>query len=318
MIGSDDIASAQQRLRGRIVRTPLRRSDWLSRAAGVDVWLKLECVQLTGSFKIRGALNAAILHAERHAGMPPPIVTASAGNHGRALALAAEHIGLPLTVFVPEQAPRAKTAPIEAHGATLRRARDYDAAEEAAREFARRENATYISPYNDADVIAGAGTIGLEIVEDLPEVRTVVVPVGGGGLASGIGLACRAQPGRVQTIGVETQASHAFHDSLRAGRLVEINAGHSIADALTGNIEPGSMTFPLMQQVCDGLAIVSEEDLSDAIAGLAREEHLIAEGGGAAAVAAIACTRFKPDGGPVAAIVSGANIDLEKLVPLLR
>jgi threonine dehydratase len=317
-----EIASAQERLRGRIVRTPLRRSDWLSRAAGMDVWLKLECVQLTGSFKIRGALNAAILHAERHGGIPAALVTASAGNHGRALALAAEHIGVPLTVFVPESAPRAKTSAIEAHGAALRFERDYDAAEAAAREFARHGAATFISPYNDADVIAGAGTVGLEIFEDLPDTKTLVVPVGGGGLASGVGIAARAQPGRVEMIGVETHASHAFHESLRAGRVVEITALPTLADALAGNLEPGSMTFPIMQQVCDRIALVGEADLAAAIAGLAREEHLIAEGGGAAAVAAIAAAAAgflaPEERAPVVAIVSGANIDLEKLAPLLR
>ncbi|HSL21556.1 MAG TPA: pyridoxal-phosphate dependent enzyme, partial [Vicinamibacterales bacterium] len=276
--GIADIADAQQRIHGRVVRTPLRRSDWLSRLAGADVWLKLECVQTTGSFKIRGALNAAILHAERHAGLPAPIVTASAGNHGRALALAAEHIGIPLTVFVPETAPRAKTTAIEAHGATLRRARDYDAAEAEAREYARREGGTFISPYNDADVIAGAGVVALEVFEDLPDTRLIVVPVGGGGLASGIGIVARSRPGEVRMLGVETEASHAFTDGLRAGRIVPIEPRPTLADALSGNIEAGSITFPLMQQVCDGIALVSEEDLAGAIAGLAREEHLIAEG----------------------------------------
>jgi threonine dehydratase len=263
-------------------------------------------------------LNAVILHAERHAGLPSAVVTASAGNHGCAMALAAEHIGVPLTVFVPETAPRAKTGPIEAHGATLRRERDYDAAEAAAREFARHEGATFISPYNDPDVIAGAGTIALEIFEDLPDARAIVVPVGGGGLASGIGLVSRARAGHVRTIGVETQASHAFHDSLRAGRITGIHPGPTLADALAGNIEAGSITFPLMQQVCDGIALVGEDDLRGAIGGLAREEHLIAEGGGAAAVAAVASAAVSCDHGAVVAIVSGSNIDMDKLAPLLR
>ncbi len=300
------------------MRTPLRRSDWLSRLAGTDVWLKLEAVQLTGSFKIRGALNAVILHAERHAGLPSAVVTASAGNHGRAMALAAEHIGVPLTVFVPETAPRAKTDAIQAHGATLRRERDYDAAEAAARAFARQEGATFISPYNDPDVIAGAGTVGLEIFEDLPDARAIVVPVGGGGLASGIGLVSRAQAGRVRTIGVETQASHAMTASLTAGRIAEIQPGPTLADALAGNIEPGSITLLLMQQVTDGMALVGEDDLRNAISGLAREEHVIAEGGGAVGVAGIAARAVSLDRGPIVAVVSGSNIDMHVLAPLLR
>ncbi len=312
-----DIAGAHERLRGRVARTPLRRSDWLSRVTGADVWLKLECVQHTGSFKIRGALNAAILHAERHAGMPAPLVTASAGNHGRALALAAEQINVPLTVFVPETAPATKTSAIEAHGATLRRMPDYDAAEAAAREFAQRYRATFVSPYNDPDVIAGAGTIALEVFEDLPDARMLVVPVGGGGLASGIGLVARAQATHVRVIGVEAEASQAFTQSLRAGRITPIVAGQTLADGLAGNLEDGSITFPLVQRVCDGVVTVTEAQLADAIDGLAREEHVIAEGAGAAASAALAAGRVTIDRAPIVAIVSGANIDLEKLRKVL-
>ena len=324
------IAEAARRLDGRVLRTPVRRSYWLSAIAGTDVWLKLECVQLTGSFKIRGALNAAILHAERHSGLPTPLVTASAGNHGRALALAAEHIGIPLTVFVPEDAPRAKTSAIESHGAVLRRAPDYDAAEEGARAFARENGATYISPYNDPDVIAGAATVALEVFEDLPDTRVIVVPVGGGGLAGGIGAVARLQAGGVRTIGVETESSHAISEAFKAGRIVTIEPRPTIADALSGNIEPGSMTFPLMQQVCDGIVLVGENELKAAIVGLVREEHVIAEGGGAAAVAAILAGPFdsvpfdyaqgRPATapGPIVAIVSGSNIDVERLAGLLR
>ncbi|MGE5816338.1 MAG: threonine ammonia-lyase [Acidobacteriota bacterium] len=313
-----DVASAHARLSGRVIRTPLRRSEWLSRLIDADVWLKLECVQLTGSFKIRGALNAAILHAERHAGVPAPLVTASAGNHGRALALAAEQINVPLTVFVPENAPKTKIDAIRNHGATLVRERDYDAAEAAARAYAEREGATFVSPYNDADVIAGAGTVALEVFDDLPEARTLVVPVGGGGLASAIGLVCQAQPGKVSMIGVEAEASQAFSVGLRAGRITTITPLPTLADGLGGNLEGGSITFPLMQQVCDGIVTVSEDALGRAIAALVGEEHLVAEGAGAAAVAAIAERKAKSVDGAIVAIVSGSNIDLGKLVPLLR
>jgi threonine dehydratase len=308
-----DISAAQDRLHGRVLRPPLRRSDWLSRLLDADVWLKLECVQLTGSFKIRGAMNAAILHAERHAGEPTPLVTASAGNHGRALALAAEQINVPLTVFVPENAPKTKTDAIERHGARLMRERDYDAAETAARAYAARERAAFVSPYNDADVIAGAGTVAAEIFEDLPETRTVVVPVGGGGLASGIGLVCRAQPGTVSMLGVEADASQAFSVGLRAGTITQIQPRPTLADGLGGNLEQGSITFPLMQQVCDGIVTVSEDALKQAIAALVGEEHLVAEGAGAAGVAALQARRLQRAEGPIVAIVSGSNIDLDTL-----
>lgn len=312
-----DIAAARDRLVGRVLRTPLRRSDWLSDVASAPVWLKLECVQMTGSFKVRGALNAAILHAERHSGLPRALVTASAGNHGRALALAAEQIAVPLTVFVPRDAPETKRRAIERHGARLLLERDYDAAEAAAREFARREQAVFISPYNDADVIAGAGTVGLEALEDLPDTRCFVVPVGGGGLASGIGVAIKAHAPSAQMLGVEAEASPAFSVSLRAGRITAIQPRPTLADGLAGNLEADSITFGLMQKVCDGMALVDEKLLKSAIAGLAREEHLVAEGAGAAAVAAVLARQIDERKGPIVAIVSGSNIDVDRFSGIL-
>jgi threonine dehydratase len=312
-----DIISASDRLAGRIVRTPLRRSDWLSRIAGAPVWLKLESVQMTGSFKIRGALNAAILHAERHPGLPRPLVTASAGNHGRALALAAEQIAVPLTVFVPRDAPEAKTRAIEAHGARLIRERDYDAAEDAAREYARREGAAFISAYNDADVIAGAGTVAVEVLEDLPDARCLVVPVGGGGLAGGIGIFTGAHATPVRVIGVEAEASTAFSTGLQVGRITRIEPRPTLADGLAGNLEADSMTFALVRDKCDHILQVPEERLREAIAGLAAEEHVIAEGAGAASVAAILARRVDDRKGPIVAIVSGANIDVDRFSAIL-
>jgi threonine dehydratase len=309
-----DVEMAARRIAGRVACTPLRRSQWLSEAADADVWLKLECVQTTGSFKLRGAFNAALAHLERHGGSAPPLVTASAGNHGRALALAAEQLRLALTVFVPADVPRAKTRAIEAHGATLVLERDYDAAEAAARAHARRTGATFISPYNDRDVIAGAGTVALEAIAALSEIGSFVVPVGGGGLASGIGVVLKTAPAPIRMIGVETDASHAFHASLAAGRITHIDPKPTLADGLSGNLEAGSITFQLMQQVCDGIALVSEDDLRGAIAGLVREEHVIAEGAGAASVAAILSGRAQvARDSRVVAIVSGSNIDAETL-----
>jgi threonine dehydratase len=312
-----DVAAAAERLTGRVSRTPLRRSDWLSDVAGAPVWLKLECVQLTGSFKIRGALNAAILHAERHAGLPAPLVTASAGNHGRALAFAAEQIAVPLTVFAPRDAPETKRRAIERHGARLVLERDYDAAEAAAREFARKEGAAYVSPYNDAAVIAGAGTVGMEVLEELPDTRCFVVPVGGGGLASGIGIAARGHSPSARLLGVEAEASTAFTTSLRAGRITMVEPRPTLADGLAGNLEENSITFGLMQQLSGGMALVDEAMLKHAIAGLAPEEHVIAEGAGAAAVAAVLAGRADEGRGPIVAIVSGSNIDVERFSAIL-
>jgi threonine dehydratase len=315
-----DILAARRRLAAHLPPTALLPSAWLTDMVGAAVYLKVESLQTPGSFKIRGALNAALRLAEaaRHSALPR-LVTASAGNHGRALALAGERLGMQVVVFTPSTAAEIKKAAIRRHGADLDdSAPDYDAAEAAAREHAGREGATFVSPYNHPDVIAGAGTVAMEVFEDLREARALVVPVGGGGLAGGIGLVCRARPGRVPMIGVEAEASQAFSVGLRAGRITQIQPGLTLADGLAGNLEAGSITFALMQQVCETVVTVGEDDLEKAIAALAREEHVIAEGAGAAAVAALAARRAAPGEGPVVAVVSGANIDLPTLVPLLR
>jgi len=311
-----DVFLARSRIRTLIPRTPLRRSEWLSEIAGRDVFLKLESLQPTGSFKIRGALNAALCHVERHGAAGPPIVTASAGNHGRGLAYATESLGLRLTVYVPRDAPRAKRDAIARHGVELKLVAGYDEAEQAAKRHAASGDAIYISPYANADVIAGAGTMALEILEDLPQVATIAVPVGGGGLASGVGIVARAV-GRPRVIGVEAAASTAFTTSLAAGRVTPIAPGPSIADGLTGNLDPDSMTFELVRDTVQRIVTVSEEELARAVRGLAAYDHLIVEGAGGAAIAAIQAGKCDGDRGPTVAVVSGANIDLDRLVQVL-
>lgn len=241
----------------------------------------------------------------------PLVVTASAGNHGRAMAYAAERLGLALVVFAPTTAPQTKTAAIRRHGATLHLAPDYDTAEQQARGFADQEGAVYISPYNHPSVIAGAGTIGLEIVEHCPDVGTVVVPLGGGGLASGIGLALRAAAPRARLVGVEADASTPFTTGLARGAITTIDAGPTLADGLAGNLEPDAMTFPLVQQVVDEVVTVSERALIGAMRRMAGDEHLIVEGSSAVAVAAVEGRRIGDRAGPVVVIISGANIDLD-------
>jgi threonine dehydratase len=324
-----DVFQARARIRTRVLHTPLLRSEWLSAIAGRAVFLKLESLQPTGSFKIRGALNAAIGHVERHGAAAPPIVTASAGNHGRGLAYAAEALGLSLTVYVPRDAPRAKQEAIGRHGADLRPVSDYDEAERAARRHASNGEAVFISPYAHEDVIAGAGTIALEIFEDLPDVETIVAPVGGGGLASGIGIVARAvrapseapertpQAPRPRVIGVEASASTAFTTSLAAGRITAIVPRPTLADGLAGNLDPESPTFEIVRSTVARVVTVTEEELAGALRGLAEREHLIAEAAGAAAVAAIQSGKVTAERGPLVAIVSGANIDLERLLVCL-
>jgi threonine dehydratase len=314
-----EVLCARRRIAPYVRRTPLAESAWLSDATGVRVSLKLESLQHSSSFKVRGAYNAVIARLERQATRPTQLVTASAGNHGRALAAAAGVFRIPLIVFAPAGAPTAKLQAIRRHGAELRAdARDYDEAESLAKAFARESGAEFISPYNDPDVIAGAATIALEIFEDAPDTNLLVVPIGGGGLIGGVASAAKALAPGCRVVGVEAEMSCAFQTSVQAGALVRIVPGVTLADGLGGNPDPDTITFALIQQFVDRIVTVSEVDLEAAVVGLVESEHLIAEGAGAAATAAIAGRRVEVAGRRVAAIVSGANIDRARLAEILQ
>jgi threonine dehydratase len=311
----EDIYAAAERIAALTFRTPLRLSEWLS-GPGVNVFLKIETVQPTCSFKIRGAFNA-VQRIAGHGAVDARLVTASAGNHGRALAYAAGMFDLPLTVFIARDAPRAKIDAIAASGAELRPCADYDEAERQAKAFARDGGGLYVSPYSDPDVIAGAGTIGLELVEQETHLDAVVVPIGGGGLVSGIGIALKALSPRTRVIGVEVAASSPFTASLAAGRLVAIDVGPSLADGLTGNLDPDTITLAIVRDVVDEIVVVEDDDVRRALAGVVTHEHLVIEGAAAAGVAAVLSGRVHA-GGDVAVILSGSNIDRERLVSVLN
>jgi threonine dehydratase len=309
------VRAAADRIGGRVLRTPLRRSAWLSGLTGGDIYLKLESLQPTFSYKIRGAFNAVLRLVETFGEARPPLVTASAGNHGRALAYAAGEAGLPLTVYVPDAAPRVKLDAIRQAGAELRPAGDYDEAERLAKEHAAAGDALFISPYSHPDVIAGAGTIALEILEERPDIDTFVVPIGGGGLISGIGVV--GSSAGADLLGVEVEASCPFTQSLAAGRIVQIEVGPTLADGLAGNMDPDTITFDLVRQYVSLIAVIGETELRAAIGALVREERLIAEGAAATAVAAVASQTIDLRDRQVAVVLSGANIDPEKLRELL-
>jgi len=299
------------------MRTPLRASSWLGDRASAHVKLKLEVLQPTFSYKIRGAFNAVLRLAEAYGTSAPPLVTASAGNHGRALAWAATAARMSLTVYAPRHAPRSKLDAIRATGADLRPCADYDEAEQRAKEHAALGEALFISPYSHPDVIAGAGTIGLEIHEEWPDVDTIVVPIGGGGLISGIALANRELSKSSQVIGVEAAASSPFTHSLAAGAIVEIEVAPTLADGLAGNLDPDTITFDLVRQHVSRIVVVTEADLRSAISGVVTRERLIAEGAGAAGVAAVIGGTLDLTGRNVAIVLSGANIDADTLKALL-
>jgi threonine dehydratase len=315
----DDIRLARRRIASLVRRTPLLRSDWLSEIAGGSVHLKLETLQVTNSFKARGALNAVLALRERSRdGVLSQLVTASAGNHGRALAWAAAKSGCRTVIFTPRNAPSVKLDAIRRLGADLRPEADsYEDSERLAKAFAAASGCPFISAYSHPDLLSAIGTIALEVVEDCPTVDQIVVPVGGGGLLAGIAAAIDAVRPDVEVIGVEAEASHPFAASLAAGRIVEVEVRPTIADGLAGNMDPDNIAFPVIQSLVRRMTTVSEDDLHRAIRGLAKQDHLIAEGAGAAGAAALVAGRVQGTGRHTAVVLSGANIDLEVLVRVL-
>ena len=304
----DHVRRARDRIAATARRTPLERSRWLSVEHRRDVFLKLECFQLTGSFKLRGAMAklSALTHDERARG----VLTVSAGNHGLAVAHCCEVLGLEATIVVPESASRAKVEAIRRYPVTLiERGAGYDDAERAAREMELETGATFVSPYNDPEVIAGQGTIGLEILEDGPGLGAIVVPVGGGGLLAGVAIAAKAIDPQVQIYGAEPLTSPTMTAALQAGRIVEIEEQDTLADGCAGNIEPGSITFLIIQKLVAGIILVSEESIRNAIAKIAREDHVMIEGSGAVSIAALDDARLEARS--IGAIVSGRNIGLD-------
>ena len=313
-----DVLRARKRIAPYVRRTPLVHSSWLSDLALADVRLKLESIQVSSSFKSRGAFNAVLARLERSTRAPSQLVTASAGNHGRALAAAAETFTIPLVVFTPTDAPQTKLAAIRRHGAELRAiARDYDEAERLAKAFAKETGAEFVSPYSDADVIAGAGTVALELFDEAPALNMLIVPIGGGGLISGVATVAKAIAPDSEVVGVEVEASCAFQTSVRAGGLVNIVPGPTLADGLGGNPDPETITFEPIQRLVDRIVTVSESALAASLVGLVEKEHVIAEGAGAAATAAIVGRQADARGRRVAIMVTGANIDRARLLTVL-
>jgi threonine dehydratase len=308
-----EVLLARRRIAPYIRRTPLERSAALSAAAGAEVWLKLECWQPTRSFKVRGAHNAVL--ALDGTARARGLVTASAGNHGQAVALAAAAVGASATIFVPAAAPDAKKSRIRRLGAALNEeSAEYDAAEAAAQAFAAASGMTFVHAYSDPAVVAGQGTVALEILEDLPEVRTLLVPVGGGGLIGGVGIVARAMAPAARVVGVQSEATPVMHDSLAAGHVVERPILPTLADGLAGAIDEPA--FRLAQDVVDEMVLVPETAIPAAMRWLQQEEGVLAEGSGAVGIALLLeAARSFP--GPVAAIVTGGNVDGTKLGRIL-
>ena len=305
------IREAYERIKGDIRRTPVEYSEPLSRVTGAKVTVKWECDQTTGSFKLRGALNKlrSLSSEDRAKG----VVSASTGNHGLAISHAAKLEGVGLKLFLPETVAEIKKRRIEALGIDVEvRGASCDKAEAIAREFAGRTGRIFVSPYNDWDIVFGAGTVGLELDADLARFDEVLVPVGGGGLIAGIAAFLKAVRPEVRIVGVEPETSAFMAASLAAGRLVEIDERETIADAVAGGIEPGAITFPLCRDLVDAIEVVPESMIARGMALACQGHGRTIEGAGALPFAAMLQAPSGRAGRTVVAVVSGANVAPER------
>ena len=312
-----DILTAQRNLGALIRRTPLEYSPLLSRKTGCQLYLKLENWQKTGSFKVRGATNkvASLSEVERAKGL----VTASSGNHGLGLLFAAQVFGgLETIIFVPETTPRGKVERLRLLAGKLHvKGRGYDEAELLSREFAEEQGATYLHAYEDPLAIAGYGTVGLEIMSDLPRVEALLVPVGGGGLISGVTIAAKTINPGVRVIGVQPEASPSGYLSLRDGRPYErYEAAPTIAEGLAGGF--GKLPFELIKGRVEEIVIVTEEEIRAAVLALLESDQLVVEGSGAVGVAALLFEKVDLKGKKVVALLSGGNIDAGLLFQIME
>ena len=287
----------------------------MSALIGGDVYLKLESEQLTGSFKVRGAFNAlSLLSPEERA---RGIVASSAGNHGLGVAEAAQRLGIAATVFVPSNAPTVKKDGIARRGAhVVDEASDYDDAMVRARAFAHETGATFVHPCLGVPLLAGQGTVGSEVLEELPDVQTMLVCVGGGGLLGGVGAFLLSEAPHVRVIGVQSERTNAMARALEAGKVIEIENLPTLADGLAGQVDDDALAIG--QATLESIVTVTEEEIASAIAWLWLAEGIRAEGSGAVCVAALRTGRLQHLVPPIAAIVSGANIDEARLQGILQ
>jgi threonine dehydratase len=316
MLSLDDVLEARTQVAEVARHTPLDYSHTYSRMTGADVHLKLENFQRTGSFKIRGATNriATLCETDREAG----VVTASAGNHAQGVALAATRAGVDSTIVMPEHAPIAKVQATRRYGGTaVLHGTDYNEAEARAREIEREEDRTYVHAYDDPAVMAGQGTIGLEILEDCPDLDTVVVPIGGGGLISGIATAIEGKRPDARVIGVQAEGASSVADSLRKGEIVSRESVDTIADGIATR-RVGERPFAVIQERVDEVVTVSDEEIAVALTYLLERSKTLVEGAGAVALAALLFETFEyRDGETIVPALCGGNIDMNTLTTVI-
>lgn len=311
----EDIEAARTRIAANIRTTPIISKEALDRRFGVPVLLKAEHMQHTGSFKIRGALNLM-------SQMDPDtrtrgVVAASAGNHAQGVAVAAARHGAPATIFMPEDATLSKVEATRGYGAEVRlTGAQLSDTIEAAREWSDSVGATFVHPFDDPKIIAGQGTMGLELLEQVPDMETLIMPIGGGGLFSGVAAAVHARRPDVRIIGVQSSACPSVHAALAAGHPVKITPTPTMADGIAVK-QPGAVTLPMIQRHAAEVVLVDDNDLSQAMLWLIERAKQIQEGAGAAALAALMAGKVEARGTTVC-VLSGGNIDPVALIPVIR
>ncbi len=317
MVTLEDVQEARRRIEEHVYLSPCPRSERLSRASHVQAFLKCENLQMTGAYKERGALNRllALSPADRERGL----IAASAGNHAQGVAYHAGRLKVKATILMPEATPIMKVANTRSYGArVVLHGTNYDEAYAEARRLEREEGLTFVHPFDDLAVIAGQGTIGLEILEQVPDVDAIVVPVGGGGLVSGIGVAVKALRPSCRVVGVETELLPCMLAALEQGRLVTLEAASTLADGIAVK-RAGEITFEHVKRFVDEIVTVSEEEIASAILYLLEREKTVVEGAGAVAVAALMNHKILGlEGKRVCAVLSGGNIDVNVVARVIE
>jgi threonine dehydratase len=317
MVTLQDVQAALGRIRDRIYLSPCARSETLSRLTGTDAWLKLENLQMTGAYKERGALNKLLLmpEADRQRGL----IAASAGNHAQAVAYHAGRLGVKATIVMPEATPIMKVANTRAHGArVVLHGANYDEAYAEARRLEQVERLTFVHPFDDPEVIAGQGTVALEVLEQEPALDVIVVPVGGGGLISGVAAAAKALKPWIRIVGVETEVLPCMLQAVEAGRPVTLEPATTIADGVAVK-RAGDLTLEHVRRFVDEIVTVSEEEISSAILYLLEREKTVVEGAGAVGVAALLQRKIRGlEGKRTVSIISGGNIDVNVVARVIE
>jgi len=315
-VGFQDILEANRKIRNFVIRTPTYISVAFSQRTGAEVYLKLESFQPVGVFKIRGAVNkiCSLSPSELKKGL----VASSSGNHGLSVAYAAKIFGAKAVVVVPENAVKEKVEAIESYGAeVVKHGKDYDEAYSKALKIQKETRTTFVHPFNDPFVISGQGTIGLELLEDVSDLDTIIVPVGGGGLIAGIAIAAKTLKPDIKIVGVQAEGAPAVYRSWKAGKIVEMDSVKTVADGLTSR-KPLDLTFKIMRKYVDDILLVTDQEIGEAVMALLSEAHILAEPSGAASLAALLFRYHAKPREKVAVIISGANISMEYLASLLN